>query len=57
MSPRSGRPKIENPKKKSLTLRLSEKEAQEIKECAEKLGISRTEAILKGIRNLMGKKK
>lgn len=56
MSPRTGRPKLENPKKRSLTLRLSEEEAREIQECAEKLNISRTEAILKGIRELMGKK-
>ena len=28
MSPKAGRPKIENPKKKSLTLRLSEEEAK-----------------------------
>ena len=53
MSPRTGRPKIEKPEKTSLTLRLSEDEAKEIQECAENL--SRTEAILKGIRLLMGK--
>lgn len=57
MSPRTGRPKIENPKRKSLTLRLSEEEAKEIKECADSLKVSRTEAILMGIRCLMGKKK
>lgn len=55
MSPRTGRPKIDNPKKVSLTLRLSEDEAQEIKECADKLNVSRTEAILIGIRDLMKK--
>lgn len=55
MSPRTGRPKIEKPKKTSLTLRLSEDEAKEIQECAENLNVSRTEAILKGIRLLMGK--
>ena len=56
MCPRTGRPKLESPKNKSLTLRLSDEEAQEIQECAEKFHISRTEAILKGIRELMGKK-
>ena len=55
MCPRTGRPKSENPKKTSLTLRLSLAEAQEIKDCAKKLNLSRTEAILKGIRLLMQK--
>ena len=55
MGTRTGRPKSENPKKTSLTLRLSVNEADEIQECANKLNISRTEAILRGIRLLMGK--
>ena len=56
MCPRTGRPKSENPKKISLTLRLSIEEAQMIQSCADKLGTSRTEAILLGIRFLMTKK-
>lgn len=57
MSPRVGRPKSDNPKNKSLNLRLTAEEAQEIQECADLLKVSRTEAILRGIRELMGKKK
>ena len=55
MSPRTGRPKSENPKKTSLTLRLSADEAKEIQDCADKLKLSRTETIMKGIRILLKK--
>ena len=57
MSPKTGRPKSENPKKKSLTLRLSDEEAKDIENCAKKLNVTRTEAILIGIRNILGKSK
>lgn len=57
MSPKVGRPKSDNPKNKSLNLRLTEEEAKEIQECADFFKVSRTEAILRGIRELMGKKK
>lgn len=51
MSPRTGRPpKAETSRNKSLNLRLTEEEAKDIQYCAEKLEISRTDAIMKGIR-------
>ena len=50
MSPRTGRPlKGESPKNISLQIRISEKTNDELKKCAETLGISRTEVIEKGI--------
>lgn len=50
MSPRTGRPpKGDTSKNISLQLRISKKTDTELKECAEKLGISRTEVIEKGI--------
>lgn len=50
MSPRTGRPpKNEKSKNVSLQLRLTEQTAQELKECAELLGISRTEVIEKSV--------
>lgn len=50
MSPRTGRPpKNETSKNVSLQLRITEKTATELKECAEKLGISRTEVIEKSV--------
>lgn len=50
MSPRTGRPpKNETSKNVSLQLRITEKTASELKECAEMLGISRTEVIEKSV--------
>ena len=49
MSPRTGRPPKVNPRKINLNIRLTEQEAKDIQECADALGVSRTDAILKGI--------
>lgn len=50
MSPRTGRPpKNETSKNVSLQLRITEKTAAELKECAEMMGISRTEVIEKSV--------
>lgn len=49
MSPRTGRPPKENPRKISLNIRLTEQEANDIQKCANCLGISRTDTIMKGI--------
>lgn len=50
MSPRTGRPpKGETSKNISLQLRITEKTAKELKECADILNISRTEVIEKSV--------
>lgn len=50
MSPRTGRPpKNETSKNVSLQLRITEKTANELKECSELLEISRTEVIEKSV--------
>ena len=49
MSPRTGRPKSDNPKNVRLEIRLTEMEAKKLANCADKLGITRTAVILKGI--------
>lgn len=49
MSPRTGRPPKENPRKVSLNIRLTEQEAADIQECANLLDISRTDVIVKGV--------
>lgn len=48
MSPRTGRP-TNNKKTERLEIRLTEQEADTLKECAERLGASKTEVINKGI--------
>lgn len=52
MSPRTGRPPKDNPRKVSLNVRLTEQEAKDIQECADSLKISRTDAIMRGIQLL-----
>jgi hypothetical protein len=50
MSPRTGRPiKGEQRKSVSLQLRISENTSEQLQECSELLGISRTEVIEQGI--------
>lgn len=44
-----GRPKSENPRNESLNIRLTKQEAELIRECAEKLDMSRTDTIMLGI--------
>ena len=52
MSPRTGRPPKENARKNDLNIRLTDEEKQEIQYVADKLGMTRTDAILKGIQLL-----
>lgn len=44
-----GRPKSENPRDKSLNLRLRQDELNEIENCAEKLKKTRTDTIMHGV--------
>lgn len=52
MSPRTGRPPKENARKNDLNIRLTDEEKQEIQYVADKLGMTRTDVILKGIQLL-----
>lgn len=50
MSPRTGRPlKGDEPRTVTINIRVSETEAQKIQVCADRLGSSRVDAIVKGI--------
>lgn len=49
MSPRTGRPPKENPRNINLNIRVTKDEAALIQECADSLGITRTDAIIKGM--------
>ena len=50
MSPRTGRPPLqEQSRKEKLNIRLTEKEKSDIDYCSEKLNLSRTDTIMKGI--------
>ncbi len=49
MSPRTGRPPKENPRNINLNIRITKEEATKIKKCANKLNMTRTNTIMKGI--------
>lgn len=49
MSPRTGRPKSDNPKTERITIRIDDEYSQIIKEYCEQEGIDKTEAIRRGI--------
>lgn len=50
MSPRTGRPPFQSTSRNEhLSIRLTKQEKEEINDCSEKLGISRTDTIMKGI--------
>ena len=44
-----GRPKAEIPRQKAVTIRMTDFEFEKISKIAQKLGITKTEAILRGI--------
>ncbi len=56
LSPRTGRPpKGEQSRTGKLTIRVSNQETQKIKECADRLNLTRTDAIMAGIDLLKAK--
>ena len=48
-----GRPKVEDPRKKAIGVRVTNDEYKAIKEFAARRNMTITEAVLKGLRNLM----
>lgn len=57
MGPRMGRPKSNNPRNKSLNLRLTQNELDLLQRCSEKLKKTRTDTIIYGLGLIEGKKK
>jgi uncharacterized protein (DUF1778 family) len=49
MSPRTGRPPKESPRNVNLNIRITKEESERIQNCADKLNMTRTDAIMKGI--------
>lgn len=49
MSPRTGRPKVENPKDTVIRVRLDKETVDDLKECAETLQTTNSEIVRKGI--------
>lgn len=58
MAARMGRPpKQETSRNKSLNIRLTEQELRRIEDCAERLNLSRTDVIMRGIELVESQKK
>nr|DAR37630.1 MAG TPA: NikA, BACTERIAL CONJUGATION, RELAXASE, DNA [Caudoviricetes sp.] len=55
MSPSKGRPPIENPKNVRLEIRMTQDQADLLSYCAEKMDISRTDVINRGIEMVKAK--
>ena len=50
MSPRTGRPPLQDVSRtEKLNIRLTKQEKQDIEYCSEKLNLSRTDTIIKGV--------
>lgn len=49
MSPKLGRPPKENPRNINLNIRITKNESKRIQNCADKLNMTRTDTIMKGI--------
>lgn len=49
MSPRTGRPKSDNPKSDRLEIRMTKEESERLIKCSKELGISRTDVLMKGL--------
>lgn len=57
MSPRTGRPKVENPKSISYSIRLDAETEMRLQAYCEKHGITKGNAIRKGIHLLLAQEK
>lgn len=57
MSPRTGRPKSDNPKDVDIKVRIDQQMNKELLEYAQRNNLTRTEAIRKAIRMILGKEK
>lgn len=57
MSPRTGRPKVENPKKNDVKVRLDDETSKKLDEYCVQYSMTRAEAIRKGIHLLLAENK
>lgn len=57
MSPRTGRPKVDNPKRNDVKVRLDDETSKKLDAYCTKNNITRAEAIRKGIHLLLAEQK
>ena len=56
MSPQMGRPKVEKPKRNDIKVRVDDETSERLDEYCKKHGITRAEAIRRGIHLLLSEK-
>ncbi len=49
MSPRMGQKLTDNPRNVRLEMRLTQEESKKLNDCAEKLNLTKTDVVIKGI--------
>lgn len=52
MSPRTGRPKIENPKSEQIKIRATKEDKKMLDYCCEKTGMTQYEVVMAGIKKV-----
>ena len=52
MSPRTGRPKIENPKSEQIKIRATKEDKEMLEECCERLNQTQYEVVMNGIKKV-----
>jgi len=55
LSPKTGRPRLKDPIKYQITVRLKEETMQKLEEYCKKHGITKGEAVRKGVEQLLDK--
>lgn len=54
MSPRTGRPKSENPKSEEIKVRATKADKEMLKECCESLNQTQYDVVMNGIKQIHG---
>ena len=57
MSPRTGRPKIDNPKSEQIKIRATKEDKKLLEDCCEKLNKTQYDVIMTGIKNVYNETK
>lgn len=57
MSPRTGRPKIENPKSEQIKIRATKEDKQLLDDCCSETGMTQYEVVMTGIKKVYNEAK
>lgn len=57
MSPRTGRPRIENPKSEQIKIRATKEDKKLLDDCCEETGMTQYEVVMTGIKKVYNESK